>query len=263
MAVDVTKLEIRVDSKQVGMATQRIDVFIHAAGRAERSVKSLGRSIVTHTAVVVALYKAYQALTDTVRKVAVYEKLGKQLEFLTGSAEAAAEELEYLKALSQEHALVTEKMVGPYTRMSVAMSKLGMNTDDIRDLFEAVAGGAATFSMSVDEVEGILRALAQMASKGKVSAEELRSQLGERLLCALKLAELATGKTSDELEKMMEQGQLMALDFLPKFSSEMEKAFGVTWSTRQTPSVQLGAGLVRPQHNTSCSLLSLSTPDLS
>lgn len=65
-----------------------------------------------------------------------------------------------------------------------------------------------------------------MLGKGTVSAEELSQQLGDRFAAAVPLAAKAMGVTVKELRKMMEQGQLMTKDFLPKFTKEVERMTG-------------------------------------
>jgi tape measure domain-containing protein len=80
-------------------------------------------------------------------------------------------------------------------------------------------------SLSADDAQGVFLALGQIASKGKVQAEELRGQIGERVPGAFGIAARAMGVTTAELDKMMEQGKLTASDFLPKFAAEMEKTF--------------------------------------
>ena len=55
-----------------------------------------------------------------------------------------------------------------------------------------------------------------MISKGKVQAEELRGQLGERLPSAFQLAAKAMGMTTAQLDKFMADGKLTAEDLLPK-----------------------------------------------
>jgi len=63
-------------------------------------------------------------------------------------------------------------------------------------------------------------------SKGQVMAEELRGQLGERLPGAFQVAARAMGVTTAELGKMLESGQVVATDFLPKFAAELRKTGG-------------------------------------
>jgi len=65
-----------------------------------------------------------------------------------------------------------------------------------------------------------------MISKGKVQAEELRGQLGERLPGAFQLAAKAMGMTTAQLDKFMADGKLTAEDLLPKLAKVMQEEFG-------------------------------------
>ena len=61
-------------------------------------------------------------------------------------------------------------------------------------------------------------AVEQMLSKGKVTAEELRRQLGNSLPGAFNLMAQAAGVSTAELEKMMKAGQVISEDVLPRFA---------------------------------------------
>jgi len=80
--------------------------------------------------------------------------------------------------------------------------------------------------LSAGDTSGVLLALQQMVSKGTVSAEELRGQLGERLPGAFQIAARSMGVTTAELGKMLEQGQIMAADFLPRFAEQLRQELG-------------------------------------
>src|SRR5690606_5836527 len=89
-----------------------------------------------------------------------------------------------------------------------------------------VANAAGKLKLSNEQVQGTFLALSQMMSKGKVQAEELRGQLGERLPGAFALAAKAMGVTEAELNKMLEKGQVISEDFLPKFAKQLDISFG-------------------------------------
>lgn len=75
-------------------------------------------------------------------------------------------------------------------------------------------------------MHGAFIALGQMISKGKVQAEELRGQLGERLPWAFQLAAKAMNMTTAELDKFMSDGKLTAEVLLPKLAKAMQEDFG-------------------------------------
>jgi tape measure domain-containing protein len=95
-----------------------------------------------------------------------------------------------------------------------------------RDIFYGVAEAASVMRLTGEQTQGTFIALSQMASKGKVSAEELRGQLGERLPGAMGIAARAMGMTTAELGKQMELGNVYSEEFLPKFAAELHKTFG-------------------------------------
>ena len=63
-------------------------------------------------------------------------------------------------------------------------------------------------------MKAAMRATSQVFSKGKVSAEELRQQLGERLPGAFTLFADSMNLTPAELDKALEQGKVTLDDFM-------------------------------------------------
>lgn len=82
-----------------------------------------------------------------------------------------------------------------------------------RDIFDAVGIAATVMNLSAEQSEGAFLALSQMASKGKVQAEELRGQLGERIPGALNIAARAMGVTQAQLNDMLDKGKSMPQTF--------------------------------------------------
>lgn len=163
------------------------------------------------------------------------------LETVTGSAESAAKELEYIKGVSERLGLETLSTANAWVKFSSATKGTAMEGDKARRIFEATASSLARMGKSSAEVEGALTALEQMISKGSVSSEELKGQLGERLPGAFKLAANAIGVTEAELTKLLDTGSITADQLLPKLADEMEKAFG----DPQKSVVSLGASWQR------------------
>lgn len=95
-----------------------------------------------------------------------------------------------------------------------------------RKIFESFAKSTKRLGLSADDTSGVFLALGQMVSKGKVSMEELRQQLGERMPGAFQAAARAMGVTTAELDKLVSSGNVTADQLLPKMAAEMEKTFG-------------------------------------
>ena len=169
-----------------------------------------------------ALMGAASSLIDA-QKAA--QKLGSSLEYSTGNAGQASIALDYLREVTRKLGVDFGTASDAYAKFAAASKGAGISAEAVKSVFEGVAAASMKLGLSAEETSGALLALSQMASKGVVSAEELRGQLGERLPGAMKLAANAMGVTQAELSKMLETGQIMASDFLPKFGDALRNEF--------------------------------------
>lgn len=97
---------------------------------------------------------------------------------------------------------------------------------ELENIFKALTDTGAALQLSTEEVNGAFVALGQMISKGKVQAEELRGQLGERIPGAFQMAAKAMGMTTAELDKFMADGKLTAEQLLPALAEALEEKYG-------------------------------------
>jgi tape measure domain-containing protein len=154
------------------------------------------------------------------------DKLNNTLKFSTGSAASAAKELEYLKTTSNKLGLEFLSTAQAYSKFSAAAKGTTLEGQKTRDIFESIAKASTVLGLSADETGGALKAIEQIISKGTVSAEELRGQLGERLPGAFQIAARAMGVTTEKLGDMLMAGELVSDVFLPKFAAELTKTLG-------------------------------------
>lgn len=116
--------------------------------------------------------------------------------------------------------------IGPaYVGLANATKGTAAAGETTKRTFRGMIMAGSALGRTSEEVEGGLLALQQIAGKGKVSMEELRQQLGERLPGAMNIAARAMSVTPQELEAMVAKG-LDASLFLDKFSRQLEKEFG-------------------------------------
>lgn len=97
---------------------------------------------------------------------------------------------------------------------------------EARTIVTSVLEAGSALNLTAEQIDGTLLALEQMLSKGKISMEELRRQLGDRLPGAFKLVARALNVTTQELDAMVSNGQLYAEELLPKIAAEMHKTYG-------------------------------------
>lgn len=152
--------------------------------------------------------------------------INRSLEFITGSSQGAAQSMEWLSSLTKKYGLELTSTANAYKLFAGAATMSGLSIRQSQKIFEQVTKAVVNMGLSAQDAEGVFLALSQMMSKGKVSAEELNGQLGERLPGAAALAAKALGVTQAELSGMLQKGEVITTDFLPKFADAMEKYMG-------------------------------------
>jgi len=102
------------------------------------------------------------------------------------------------------------------TRLSAAVIGAGGNIHNAGVAFENISAAIKATGGSTEDTKAAVTAMVQIFSKGKVSAEELSGQLGERFPAAVTLFAEANNMTTQELQKGLKDGAI-GLDKLWKF----------------------------------------------
>jgi tape measure domain-containing protein len=174
----------------------------------------------------VALYKVGALFKDILEAGIAMDRLVKGMSAATGSAQAAAGEMRWLREESDRLGLSFVGQAEGYKGLAAAARGTSLEGQGVREIYVAIAEAGAALQLSEEQVKGALLAVIQMMSKGTVNAEELRGQLGERLPGTFQIAARAMGVTTAELSKMLDQGKLLAEDFLPKFAQALHDSYG-------------------------------------
>ena len=173
-----------------------------------------------------AVSQIKQFASAVVETTIKFESMRKAIDFASGSMEAGAKNFQFVTDLANRLGLDLKGTAEGYKTFASAANLAGQSTQETNRQFAAVAKAAQVMGLSAEDSKGAFLALGQMISKGNVQAEELRGQLGERLVGAFGIAAKAMGVTTGELNKMLQKGQVLAADFLPKFATELENTFG-------------------------------------
>jgi len=134
--------------------------------------------------------------------------------------------LKFLSTTSKKYGQDLEVLTDTYKNFIASSQASGLQLNERQRIYESIIKSGSALALSNDQIQGSLLAVSQMFSKGKVSAEELRGQLGERLPGAFGLMAKALKVSEAELGKMLETGQVLAKDALPLLANELEKAYG-------------------------------------
>ena len=110
-----------------------------------------------------------------------------------------------------------------FTTLSASVIGSGGNVEDAEKVFRGVSEAIKATGGDAEDVQSAIRAMSQIFGKGKVSAEELQGQLGERLPGAVVKFASATGRTLPELQKDLRDGTVGLNDvmkFVVKLSED-------------------------------------------
>lgn len=150
------------------------------------------------------------------------DQLRNGLNFAVGRNKAAGE-LNFIRESSRALGLEFVSTSQEYMKLAAAARGTSLEGQKVRDIFTAVASASTVMGLSAEQTSGALLSIGQMISKNTVMSEELKGQLGERLPGAFQIAARAMNVTTEEFNKMLETGQVLAGDFLPKFARELSQ----------------------------------------
>lgn len=238
MASKQNKIEIIISGKDSGLTAALkssqagLLAFAAAANSAMSPIRSLTSAVFSLKGAIAGFAAgAGIAALGAMGKGAITAGLGmealkRSFVAIAGSSQGAAKEMEFVRATADKLGLDLMSSAEAYKGLAAASMGTELQGKKTQQIFTSVAKASTTLGLSADETKGALLAMSQMISKGNVSAEELRGQLGERLPGAFQIAARAMGVTTQELDKLLQNGMVPAATFLPKFAAELEKQFG-------------------------------------
>lgn len=164
---------------------------------------------------VMGALNAYKAIMNAGLKRDSAQRAAK---FVLGDKAPEAET--FIRGLADKTGLNISEGLSSYAKFA-AGAQGSMSQEQTQELFGNATAMSRLMGLSNDELNGILKAFEQMASKGKIQAEELRGQLGDRMAGAFKLFAEALGMTTGQLDKAMKDGKILSSDTLPKVAKQM------------------------------------------
>ncbi|MEO5366069.1 MAG: tape measure protein [Magnetococcus sp. WYHC-3] len=188
----------------------------------EKSVGSLKRTAVAAFAAMGVANLAKEFLDAGIQA----DRLTRSMAAATGGNKQAAEAITFLKQESERLGLVFMDQVDSYKQLTAAARGTAIQGETLKEVYLSLAEASTALQLRADQTNNAIYAVQQMMSKGTVTSEELRRQLGDQLPGAFQIAARAMGVTTQELGKMMDKGELVAEVFLPRFAAQLRKEFG-------------------------------------
>ncbi|MGL5927188.1 tape measure protein, partial [Chroococcidiopsis sp.] len=173
------------------------------------------------------LQNVFQGIaTSSFKAFVEIDRLKTALNFASGSSIQGSQNLAFIKQQVEDFKIPLTSAQQGFTQLAAATRGGALEGRPTKDIFTGITAASTVLSLSAEDTQGAFLALSQIASKGKVQAEELRGQLGERIPGAFAIAARSMGVTEAELNKLLETGQVLAQDFLPRFGQQLQIEFG-------------------------------------
>lgn len=152
------------------------------------------------------------------------DKLNSVLLAVTGSQAGVERNTRFLIKVTDELALPLATAVKEYGKFYAA-AKGTLTEAETQRVFTNMSVAIRVMNLAGSDATGVFKALTDMLSKGKISMEELRRQLGNRMPGAFQTAADSMGLTTKQLDKMVSTGQLTVDKFLVPFSEALASKF--------------------------------------
>lgn len=204
---------VKAEADSAGRSINSLKAGTISIGALEDKVLSLKTALVGAGAVAFG--------KSVIDATAEYESLGVAIKQSSGGALEGAKSLQFLTDTAEELGLDVASLRDGFRTFAGGMIGTGITIGKTRQYYKEVATAVSAMGLSGDDAKGVFLALGQIMGKGKVQAEELRGQIGERIPGAFATASRAMGVTQAQLNKMLDNGLLNSKDFISKFTGEL------------------------------------------
>ena len=161
---------------------------------------------------------------ETVELSAKMQGLDNIIKF--SNAPQATQNLNFIKDTIKELKLPLIETTEGYSKFLAGVKGSALEGEAANTVFRSLAEATTVLHLPAEQSASIFLALQQMVGKTKIQAQELTLQLGQSLPGAIQAMARSLHVGVPELYQMMEKGQLIAADVLPKFAAELHNTFG-------------------------------------
>lgn len=143
----------------------------------------------------------------------------------TKTADDVSASYDFLRKTADRLGVQFDVLTSNYAKLVASLPPGIKGLQTAEKVFMGVAMAARTLHASNQDTQLMFYAVTQMASKGVISMEELRRQLGEKLPGVIQIAAKALNTIPEELEKAIRKGIVSSEKFLPIFGDALIRTF--------------------------------------
>ncbi|HEY9695942.1 MAG TPA: tape measure protein [Trichocoleus sp.] len=253
---EIGKLKLKAEQQKIKLETQlqppkgfdwfKREIGEGIANRLGQAVADFGFGLMALPAKVGGAF--FSSLTDVFSKVTSflkdqitqsleafknYQAIGVKVNIATQGK--GSEAMDFLQQLSDKYSVNFQVAADSYSKLAASMLSAGKSMQEVNFIYESLATSGRALGLSNENLAGIFTATEQIFSKQKITAEELRQQLGDRLPGAVSLLAKSLGISTKELDALMKKGEVSSdamFDFARKlkeqYGSQVPQALGTT-----------------------------------
>lgn len=151
------------------------------------------------------------------------ENLRTRLDLATGGK--GAQELAYVTALADRLGLQLNATGQAYADFATKARGTALEGAQVQTIFTGIASANAAMGLSVKQGNASLAAVLDLMGKGTIGASDFSEKLGHIPEAALVGAQ-ALGVTQERFSQMLQTGEVVTQDFLPRFSQALQSSLG-------------------------------------
>ncbi len=231
---------------QIKKLTSEVDSLNNKLSNANNAINKIGTSSYTSYKMLSSLMAAFgiqiglYLFADIVKNIYETTKelqsLDLALKMVTETEGKYAESKEYLSKVSEKWGLEIKSLTQQYIQFYTSSKGL-LSDKAIQETFEGIAKAGSVMGLSLEKQSSAFYAIDQMMSKGTVSSEELKKQLGNAMPGAIKAAAMAYMQLHPQIKNIqeaeealyaaMKKGAIDSATYVPLIVKNFEKLYGI------------------------------------
>ena len=220
--------KIKVLEREIRELTGTLTTADKAAGLFKNSMGQIAAGNLIADAIGAIVEKVKDMGRQFIASIVQLDTFRRALNAVYKDTTLVAGQLDFLRKTTNDGGVGISGLSDSFVKFSASMKSANVPVQQSNELFASLTRAAGSLGLGAERTSLALDALGQIASKGVVSMEELRQQLGDSLPGALSLTAKGLGITDAELVKLVESGNLAARDFFPAFTKGLKELHGET-----------------------------------
>lgn len=225
--------EIRIAQKEFDKLDRKVKSINRSTNNFRENVGNYGSAFGKASAAlrsfigVLGIYSATQVAQDIYEQVKAINGLTLALQQVTDSEADFIRAQEFVSRTAEESGAEIFGLTNSYVKFLASAKTTNLTAEETENIFRQTAKAAGVLGLTADSTRGVFVAFEQILSKGKVQAEEIRGQLGERLPGAFQILASSMGLTTQQLSKQLELGKVISEEVLPGFANGLAKTYSL------------------------------------